>query len=359
MRDLKLKWQLFPSHVIILVCAMLAVAWYGTHSLKNFYADQMGSFLEAQSKLILSEVTDLTVAEKFSDLEAFCRETGKKISIRITVVEPAGNVICDSDKDYRSMQSHANRPEIIQALTGNVGLSKRYSTTTRQEMLYVAIPIRKNSSIMGILRSSVPLTAIESELQNIYPKLAFGMLVIILFASAITLFLARKISKPLEQMTQDSFRFAHGEFKEKIVVTGSEEIVGLAQAMNKMADQLDERMRTIMGKSQELETVLSSMVEGVIAVDLHEMILYMNDSAQEQLDVENYDVQGKGLLEVVRNAELLRLIKQTLSQDEQIEKTIVFHLGNRDERILQIHGAQLTDAKKNRIGQNDDNRSFR
>jgi two-component system phosphate regulon sensor histidine kinase PhoR len=94
MRELKLKWQLFPSHIIILICAMLAIAWYGTHSLKKFYVEQMVAFLEAQSNLILSGVTELTTAEKFGELETFCRETGKKISTRITVVVAGGEVIC-------------------------------------------------------------------------------------------------------------------------------------------------------------------------------------------------------------------------------------------------------------------------
>ena len=350
MRDLKLKWQLFPSHIIILICVLSAVAWYGTKSLKKFYVEQTGTFLEAQSTLILPRVTELAAAEKFSELDTFCRETGKKISTRITVIEPDGSVICDSDRDSHAMQNHANRPEIVQALAGNIGTSKRYSTTTRQDMLYVAIPIRRDNAIKGVLRTSVPLTAIESELQNLYPRLAMGMIIIIFLASVVTLLLAKKISQPLEQMKHDSLRFAQGNFKEKIVVTGSEEIVGLAQAMNSMAVQLDEKMRAVLGKSKELETVLSSMVEGVIAVDHHEKVLYMNGSAQKQFDVDQPDVQGKRLLEVVRNVDLLRLIKDTLSQDEQIEKTIVFHLGKKDERILQVHGAQLFDAKKNRIG---------
>ena len=78
MRDLKLKWQLFPSHIIILICVLSAVAWYGTKSLKKFYVEQTGTFLEAQSNLILSRVTELTAAEKFSELDTFCRETGKE-----------------------------------------------------------------------------------------------------------------------------------------------------------------------------------------------------------------------------------------------------------------------------------------
>jgi len=350
MHELKLKWQLFPSHVIVLICAMLAVAWYGTHSLKEFYVEQMAAFLEAQSSLILSDITELTTAGKLKELDTFCRETGKKISTRITVVEPDGTVICDSERDYRSMQNHASRPEIMQSLAGNRGTSQRYSTTTRQQMLYVAIPIRKDREINGVLRASKPLTAIENELQGLLARVIAAIIVVVAFAAFVALVLARKISQPLEQMKNDSLRFAHGDFSRKIMVSGSDEIVGLAQAMNSMAEQMDERMQAVLGKSKELETVLSSMLEGVIAVDLHEKILYMNGSAQKQLDIRQSDVKGKRLLEVVRNIALLRFIEHTLAVDEPTEKTIVFNLGKRDERMLQIHGAQLADAQKKKFG---------
>ena len=350
MRELKLKWQLFPAHIIILICAMLAIAWYGTHSLKKFYVEQMVAFLEAQSNLILSGVTELTTAEQFGELETFCRETGKKISTRITVVVTGGEVICDSARDPQTMQNHANRPEIKQSLAGKMGISQRYSTTTRQEMLYVAIPIWKDNEIKAVLRASRSLTAIDKELQSLIARVIAGIIVVIVFASGITLVLAKKISQPLEQMKNESMRFANGDFSRRIMVSGSDEIVGLAQAMNSMAEQLDDRMRAVLGKSRELETVLSSMLEGVIAVDLQEKILYMNDSAIQQLDISQSEVQGKRLLEVVRNIELLHFIKHTLSLDKPTEKTIVFNLGKKDERMLQIHGAQLADAQKNKIG---------
>jgi len=350
MRALKLKWQLFPSHIIILICAMLAIAWYGTHSLKKFYVEQMATFLETQSSLILPGVTELTAAEKLGAIDTFCREKGKKIAARITVVIPGGDVLCDSARDPQIMQNHANRPEIRKALAGNKGVSQRYSTTTRQEMLYVAIPIWKDREIKGVLRVSKPLTAIDKELQSLFVRVIVGIIVVIVFASCITLFLARKISQPLEQMKTESLRFANGDFSRRIMVSGSDEIVGLAQAMNSMAAQLDDRMRAVLGKTKELETVLSSMLEGVIAVDLHEKILYVNGSALQQLDIGHSEVQGKRLLEVVRNIELLHFIKHTLAMDDPTEKTIVFNLGKKDERMLQIHGAQLAGPQKNKIG---------
>ena len=120
--------------------------------------------------------------------------------------------------------------------------------------------------------------------------------------------------------------------------------------MNKMAAQVDERMRAVLGKRNELETVLASMVEGVIAVDPEDRVLYMNNSAMQQLGIEQTSIKRSNLLEVVRNIDLLRFIQQTILQDKPEEKTIVFNQGRSEEKILQVHGAQLFDAKKNRIG---------
>ena len=120
--------------------------------------------------------------------------------------------------------------------------------------------------------------------------------------------------------------------------------------MNKMASQLDERMRAETGKRNELETVLASMVEGVIAVDLADRVLYMNQSAVKQLGIEQANVQGSSLLELVRNIDLLRFIQLTVELKKPAEKTIVFNQDRNDERILQVHGARLTDTKGSRIG---------
>ncbi len=350
MREQKLIWQLFPINILILMGAMLAVAWYGTHSLRIFYVKQMSDSLEAQASLVEPQVSQLLKKGTLNTLAGYCTQASKKISTRLTVVDPQGNVWCDSDRDPLTMVNHANRPEIIKAFQGGVGISRRYSSTTKQHMLYVAIPVKGDNKIIGAMRTSIPLTEINKELDRFFAKMAFGIVVVTLLAGSITLAVARKISRPLEHMKLHAQRYAGGDFSRKINVTGSEEVVGLAQAMNKMAAQLDERMRAVLGKRNELETVLAGMVEGVIAVDPGDRVLYMNRSAKEQLRIGQADTQGGNLLEFVRNIELLRFIQETITRDEPGEKTIAFNQGRKDERIFQVHGAQLHDAKMNRIG---------
>ena len=330
--------------------AMFAVAWFGTHSLRVFYVDQMADSLEAQAYLVQPQVSRLLKNGSYERLAEYCVQSKEEVATRLTVVDPKGIVRCDSDRDPVTMANHAGRPEIIKAFQGEVGVSKRYSATTKQDMLYVAVPASDNKEIIGVIRTSIPLTAINKELRRLFAEMAIGIFIVTVLAGGITLAVARKITRPLEHMKLHAQRYADGNFTRKINVTGSEEIVSLAQAMNKMAIQLDERMRAVLGKRNELETVLTGMVEGVIAVDLEDRVLYMNRSAKELLRIEQTNIQGNNILELVRNIELLRFIQETISRDEPEENTIVFNQGRSDERIFQVHGAQLHDAKMDRIG---------
>ncbi|HID11298.1 MAG TPA: hypothetical protein EYP17_08375, partial [Candidatus Latescibacteria bacterium] len=74
---------------------------------------------------------------------------------------PDGVVLGDSEEGPKRMENHAIRPEIERALKGQVGKSIRYSTTLKQEMMYVAIPVEKNGRIVGVIRTSLPLEEIE------------------------------------------------------------------------------------------------------------------------------------------------------------------------------------------------------
>jgi two-component system, OmpR family, phosphate regulon sensor histidine kinase PhoR len=350
MREPKLIWQLFIINIIILLGAMLAVAWYGTYSLKNFYVNQMTNNLKTQSDLIKPQIEQLIIQENFHTLKDYCFQARERVATRITVVNRQGNVLCESEHVPSTMENHADRPEIIKAFEGEAGVSQRYSMTTRQDRLYVAIPIKNESEIIGALRTSIPLTAIDDKLRDLFARLALSIIGVTVLAGTITLFVARKITRPLEHMKRQSLRYAAGDFTQKISVTGSEEIVSLAQAMNKMAVQLDERMKAVLGKRNELETVLAGMVEGVIAVDPEDRVLYMNKSARMQLGIEQRNIQGNSLLEIVRNLDLLRFIQQTILKDEPSEKTIILNQDKSDEKILQVHGAQLFDAQKTRLG---------
>jgi len=345
----KLIWQLYPAYLLIIIGAMLTTAWYGSDSLKKLYLEQKIAGLEAQARLLEPRIRELYGAGS-PELGGFCRDSGRNASTRITVIAADGNVACDSSRDPQGMDNHGQRPEVLLALRGATGTSQRYSASTNREMLYVAVPLRIRGETEGVIRTSMPLTAVREPLNDFFLKIGLVLLLVTIITSIIAFLTSRKITRPLDAMTRAATRFAEGDLSRRIVVSGSEEIVTLAQALNKMGVQLRERIGKIESQRNELETVVSSMIEGVIACDPEARILYMNRAAADQLEVDRRDLQGSNILEVVRNIDLLRFIGQTLDKDAPIEGTVILNRGRDDERILQVNGNQLTDPGGKRIG---------
>ncbi|MBU0673600.1 MAG: cell wall metabolism sensor histidine kinase WalK [Proteobacteria bacterium] len=350
MRNTKLFWQLFPIQILILLGVVILISWNSSTALNEFLVAQKIEGLTARAHLLHPRVVELLGAHNFRGIEELCRNAGRLADTRITVIDLDGRVIGDSVRDPEIMDNHRHRPEIVTALVGKTGTAQRYSTTTNQIMLYVAIPLIVDHETKGVLRTAIPSVSLDRTLDSLFNKIGFILLIVTGIAGYLSLLAVRRVSQPLEKMTEGALRFAAGDFSSRIVVSGAEEVVSLAQAMNRMVTLLNERLQEAVNRRNELDTVVSSMLEGVIAVDLDANVLYMNDSAARQLDVSRFEAKGGNILEVVRNIDLLRLIQKTLKMNEPVEGTIVFNRSREEERILQMHGAQLTDADNKRIG---------
>ena len=246
------------------------------------------------------------------------------------------------------MDNHGNRPEISQALGGKIGRSTRYSNTLLQSMMYVARPVEKNGSVQAVIRASIPTTFIEQELKSIQFKIALGGLLIALLAAGISLYISRRITRPIVAMKNSAGHFADGDFSHRLTAPDSEEIAGLAEALNQMASQLDNRIKTIINQRNELETVLSSMREGVVAVDNREHVISMNQAAAILFECDPVQSQDKSIQEVVRNLPLQQFIRKAISGQEPEEDDIMLYQNG--ERILNLKSSPLLDAGKEHIG---------
>ena len=341
--------QLYPSYLLIIFISLTAVSWYASDAMRSFFFAQTADVLETRTKLLESRIIKHLSPLNEKSIDLACKEIGGVSATRITVVLPSGKVIGDSEEDPRSMDNHSDRKEVRAAISGNIGNSIRFSRTLQQKMMYVAVPLVRDNKILGILRTSIPLTSVDNALKSIQRKIVLGGLLIALFAAIISLFVARRISRPLEEMKKGADRFAEGDLAHRLLLPDTEEMEALGEAMNQMAAQLNSRIKTAIRQKNELETVLSSMLEGVIAVDMDERIISINQVAARMFNDEPEKFQGQSIQEAIRVSRLQRFIKKALlSVESIIEDDIV--LNNNEEHILNIHSSPLQDAKKKRIG---------
>lgn len=352
MKTRRLLWQLFPANLLITLGALLLITWYTTSTARNMYFAQMREGLEARANLIVQQVTRLLETSP-RELQEFCRQTGRRSGTRITVVAGDGTVLADSNEDPARMGNHANRPELRDAFSGKTGFSERYSNTLGKNMLYVAIPLGHNSrDLSGALRVSVSTSSIDTVLNSIYLKVAFGCILVIIFAGVVTLLVSRRIARPLEKMKQGAERLARGDTEHLLPVntgTMSTEIYGLAKSLNRMAKQIRERINTITLQRNELETVFAGMAEMVLAIDKEKRIIRLNRSAASLFYLSPDDVKGKIVHGVIRNKDLHEIIDRVLADGESVEKDTVLFVGP-DKIYLQIRAVPLEDEENNPIG---------
>lgn len=356
----KIVWQIFPTSVLTILIAIIAVSWYGTTVLREFYLQETEADLEARANLISSRVVDYLESGNISALRGYCVTAGRESRTRITLVGPEGRVIADSNEDPQAMDNHRHRLEIERAFAGAVGTSRRYSKTLDENLIYVAVPLRISPpptvpgaprGINAVLRTSVSVASLDRTLEGIKIRVGAVALAVMLLAGVITLLISRNISKPLEQMTKSAAQFARGDFSERMLPlakkTASLEVITLAGSMDRMAELLDEKIQAIITHRNQLETVFSSMVEAVIAIDTEEKIISLNASAAGFFGVDRKVATGRIVQQVVRNVKLQQQISNTLANGQRIEAEIILHDEDGD-RFLQTNVVPLS----NGIGEN-------
>jgi two-component system phosphate regulon sensor histidine kinase PhoR len=344
----RLLWQLFPSYLLITIVSLVAVSWYAGHSWRKFYLEQTAGDLEARARLVENQFPGQVYEAAGPGIDEILKRLGKLTATRLTVILPSGKVLGDSHEDPARMENHADRPEFQEAMRGRVGIRTRYSPTLQKTMMYAAIPVKEKGRIQGVVRASLPVQAIDQALRGVYFQIGLGGLVIALLAAAVSLVIARRLNRPLEEMKRGAERFARGDLSRKVPVPETEELGSLAEALNSMAAQLDERIRTIIRQRQEQEAVLASMVEGVMAVDREERLIALNLAGAQLLQVQPEEVQQRRFSEVVGNRDLQGFVSRTLALGQPLEGEI--RLQNGEVRFLQVHGAPLRDPEGSAVG---------
>ena len=345
----RIFWQLFPSYLLITFTALLIVGGYASDSLREFYYDRTAEDLKARARLIERQIARKIPPFNPPSLNSLSRDLGTKTNTRITIIDLSGKVLGDSHEEPSRMDNHADRPEFRNALQGETGMALRFSNTLEEQMMYLAVPIIREDKLSGVVRTSIPITFIDQALRTIEFKIGGVGLVVALLAAGISLMVSRRISNPLEQMKNSAESIARGEWKEHLSLkTDSVEISALSNALNQMALQLEDRIKTITSQSNESEAVLSSMVEGVLAVDAAENIIRLNKAAGKILEIKPENAEGRPIDEVVRNSHLREFIERTLSGIENVETDLT--IGNKNEIFLQAHGAALKDMQEKSIG---------
>ncbi len=349
MRRRRLLRQIYPTYLLIMLVSLFIVSWYALRRTEALHRSQLERDLLSQALLLERTLRNgegsLLSPERIAQL---CREFDQILPVRVTVLLANGRVIGDSDENPAVMENHRNRPEVEAAAQGTPKALERYSSTVRQRLLYMAVPVNVNGQIEMFVRVAMPLADIDHAMSSIIYRISVASLFVALLAGVFAYWVARHVTHPLKQMREGALRFAQGDLSYKLPVTGSEEMAALSAAMNQMAAQMDDRIKQLFSERNTRLAVFDSMTEGLLAVNKSRVVVELNRAAGTLLAIDIEKAKGQPLETRVRNTELHRLLTAAMDSDNPVEGEI--QLNGETSRILTVRGSALRNPAGDRIG---------
>ncbi|MBE0564560.1 MAG: PAS domain-containing protein [Krumholzibacteria bacterium] len=348
MQRRSLLWTFFPPVLAVLVLSLVLVTGFAGQAVRAFLVRDTGANLEHAARLTVSTFAVALAAGDEAQVQETCRRYHAMTGMRFTVILADGRVAGDSLEDPGRMDNHADRPEFAAALAGQAGHGRRYSTTLDHQRLYCAVAAAGGDGTPFVVRTSVSESSLAEVMRGALGRIALAGLVLALLAGVTAYLLSRRLRNALARLQAGAEAFARGDLGQRTREADSAEIAALADAMNRMADQLGRRIETIDAQRRELEAVMSSMIEGVIAVDLDETVISMNEVAARLLGQMPPRAVGRSIQEAARDPDLTAMVQQALSSGATVERDV--RLGDRAEICVQATATDLRDGEGALIG---------
>jgi two-component system phosphate regulon sensor histidine kinase PhoR len=339
---------LYPPFLFILLIALTLLTLYDAVSLGKLYRADTELQLERMARFVAVEAVRLWPQGSPERFETFAREAGRASSFRVTLLSDKGAVLGDSEVEPASMDDHHDRIEIREAMAGKIGRSTRFSFTTRRETMYVAAPIVRDATTVGFVRVGADVHAVMGAVRPVFLRLLLWTSLIAVLAVALGLLASRKLAREVEAIARYAEGYARDETGERLPISDGHGLAEVARALNRMGSRFEERLKDLQRQRNELESVLSGMVEGVIAVDAEARVINLNEAAARILMVSRSEAAGRSIQEVVRNNRLQRIVERTLAGSEPLEDDITLFFER--ERTLKARGTVLREGSGRVVG---------
>ncbi len=312
-----IRWRIAAAFAVVVVLCIIGLSLYLAQFVRNEHIDNLKVQLADQAWIIADSSTPHFADDQTADLQALAIRLGNLVSGRVTIIAGDGTVLGDSEEDPADMENHSGRPEVVRALSGEVGSSIRHSETLGRDMMYVAVPITANSAIVGAARVSLPLTAINQTIGHINRVIAVAAVIAAVLGIVAALQLTRVTVNPIKKLTQASRKMAEGDLAQEIQVTSRDEVGDLARAFNRMAQRVKETMALVTAERDKMAVILSHMGDAIFAVDAEGRVATVNTAAEKILQLSREDALGHTFIEVVRDYELDALLQRCLKSGEE------------------------------------------
>ena len=320
-----LFWKLALTFFALLLGVLVAMDFFAERALREEFARSTFAELAGVARLAQAHPPQLTAVpptrpEEIHELTDWVSQMAAT-GARVTVIAADGQVLADSQSDPHTMENHAGRPEVREALARGQGQSTRYSVTIKRDLHYYAVKHNAASSTI-VLRFAIPTATQDEVLGSFRRNLWLASLLVMILAGAATLLVSHGFSRRVDRLTEFSRRVAEGDFCPLPSGDSRDALDELGASLNQTAARLDRTIRTLTEERNLSSAILGSMVEGVAVVNAAERLAFANQSFADILELDVPPKPGSSLLEVARQTEMIEAVRRVLAGESRVEAEI-------------------------------------
>jgi two-component system, OmpR family, phosphate regulon sensor histidine kinase PhoR len=236
-------------------------------------------------------------------------QEGQAAGARATIIDASGKVLADSETNPGEMQNLSDRPEFIAALANGTGLSERRSPGLGVPFLFAAARVSG-----GVVRLAYPLSDIESVQSKMRDRLLSGSILAAFIALLIAAASSIWTSRRLERIVDVAARIEKGDLRARVHENPVDEIGRVAAAIDKTASQVERSFDAVRSSQRQLETLLNSIQDAVIAVSADGLVRWANQP-MDRLVPQRTRLNAP-VVETIRDPDFLATVKAATTDKE-------------------------------------------
>jgi two-component system, OmpR family, phosphate regulon sensor histidine kinase PhoR len=334
-KDIKfnLRLRLLTILVISILISAFSVGFFLFQYFDGFLHQQVESNLQKYLAIAEYSLDKKKIIQRDDHyLKQFSDNFSRLFDCRITIIDTLGKVIADSDvpnDQLFKLENHSTRPEVLQSQFREYGSAVRQSVTLGESLLYMAENLKLNDQHIGYLRLAIPVEMFAELLSTSRNYFLIAGICVLLISSILVGIFSKKISSNFFEILSKANAIASGNLDTRIKIDSKDELAALSGNLNDMAVKLSDSLNKLHRDKTNLNTVLSSINDGIIAIDHQKKISFLNQQALTLLNLSKESLIGTELGIATNNAHLNSLLdiffeKPVLVKDDvQVDSRIL------------------------------------
>ena len=315
-------WNVWGSMALFLALSSLIFGYFIGNEVQKDTYERIERDLSQQANLLVPNLVEQLAEANIVTPDAF-KLIAPGIKARITLIDYDGVVMGDSDSLPDLMDNHLDRPELISAKNQSFGTARRFSQTLNQDMIYVAVKMETRRGKIGFLRLALPLTVVNLQIQSLRNKIFIGGGLIGLGLLLISYYLAYRVLSPLTKVTKRAYAIAQEQYHVRLP-TKRFDVGQLSEIINEFALGGQQRIDELTKSRNYLAAVLSGLTEGVLAFDLEQKVLHVNEAALGMLSLNVEQVLNKNFYDLPVSRQFKAVVEKCLIERKSDKATVRF-----------------------------------